>query len=116
MYIFLKISFKRTIYMYAYPVTLHISCLFQVVKQLRFIKFMHIYEKTISTAVGQLLAVGLIFIILLLIYAQVGYLVSYCPLLIILLPLYTHIYEKKISMTVGQLAVGLILIILLLMH
>ena len=43
---------------------------------MRFVKFMHIYEKTLSTAAGLLFGAGLIYIILLLAYAQLGYLVS----------------------------------------
>ncbi|XP_060598141.1 polycystin-1-like isoform X3 [Ruditapes philippinarum] len=48
--------------------------MFKVVKQMRFIKFMYVYERTLSSAVSHLLGTGLIYIILLLVYAQVGYL------------------------------------------
>ena len=53
---------------------------------MRFVKFMHIYEKTLSTAAGLLFGAGLIYIILLLAYAQLGYLVSSTSSTIFLLP------------------------------
>ncbi|XP_052761742.1 polycystin-1-like isoform X2 [Mya arenaria] len=71
-------NFERTAYIHVGTRYLQAWLLFllmyKVVKQLRFIKFMHVYEEMFSDAMGQLLGAGLIFVILLLTYAQVGYL------------------------------------------
>ncbi|KAJ8318729.1 hypothetical protein KUTeg_003820 [Tegillarca granosa] len=48
--------------------------MFQVVKQVRFIKFLQVYEKTLSLATTKILGALLIFTILLLTHAMVGYL------------------------------------------
>jgi uncharacterized membrane protein len=44
-------------------------------KQLRFIKFLYIYERTLSDASGKLFGVALIFLILFCTYGMAGYLV-----------------------------------------
>ncbi|KAH3864143.1 hypothetical protein DPMN_027157 [Dreissena polymorpha] len=71
-------NFERTAYIHVGTRYLQAWLLFllmyKVVKQLRFVKFMKVYEETLSAAFSHLLGTGLIFLILLMVYAQVGYL------------------------------------------
>ncbi|KAK3612214.1 hypothetical protein CHS0354_039486 [Potamilus streckersoni] len=69
-------NFERTIYVHTamkyVQAWLLFLLIFKVVKQMRFIKCLHVYELTLSRSVGKLMGVALIFTVLLTAYAMLG--------------------------------------------
>ncbi|KAL3876004.1 hypothetical protein ACJMK2_033893 [Sinanodonta woodiana] len=69
-------NFERTIYVHTamkyVQAWLLFLLIFKVVKQMRFIKFLHMYELTLSRSVGKLMGVAVIFAVLLTAYAMLG--------------------------------------------
>ncbi|XP_041364412.1 polycystin-1-like [Gigantopelta aegis] len=72
-------SFDRPSHLHEVLCDLHAWLLFlifiKIVRQLRFIKCFHVYDKTLANAVGKLLGCTLIFVIMICSYAQLGYLI-----------------------------------------
>ena len=59
----------------------------QIAGQVRYLRILSVYPRTLATAFGRLASATLIFLLLLLTYTQLGYLVSSPPLRTLMLPL-----------------------------